>query len=112
MIQDTRSILRDVLLDKEAISGLQCLRSMKMILNKIFRGSRGRISNKKRSIVNVLSACILNSNNNQMSITEMGKQAGLSKRYTQFNKAKSFERARLIQEGDEKGFELIKPEKI
>jgi hypothetical protein len=48
MIQDTRSILRDVLLlDKEAIAGLQCLRSMKIILNKIFRGSSGKISNKK-----------------------------------------------------------------
>ena len=46
-----------------------------------------------------------------MSITEMGKQAGLSKPYIQFNKAKSFEKARLIQEGDEKGFELIEPEK-
>ncbi len=111
MIQDTRSILRDVLLDKEAIAGLQCLRLLKMILNKIFRGSRGRILNKKRLIVNVLSACILNSNNNQMSITEMGKQAGLSKHYIQFNKAKSFKKARLIQEGDEKGFELIEPEK-
>ncbi len=46
-----------------------------------------------------------------MSITEMGKQAGLSKCYIQLNKAKSFEKARLIQEGDEKGFELIELEK-
>ncbi len=112
MIQDTRLILRDVLLlDKEAIAGLQCLRSMKIILNKIFRGSSGRISNKKQLIVNVLSACILNSNNNQMSITEIGKQAGFSKTYIQLKKAKSFKKARLIQDGDEQGFELIKPEK-
>jgi hypothetical protein len=99
------------LLDKEAIAGLQCLRSMKIILNKIFRGSSGRISNKKQLIVNVLSACILNSNNNQMSITEIGKQAGFSKTYIQLKKAKSFKKARLIQDGDEQGFELIKPEK-
>jgi hypothetical protein len=41
----------------------------------------------------------------------MGKQADFSKTYIQFNKAKSFKKARLIQEGDEQGFELIKPEK-
>ena len=42
----------------------------------------------------------------------MGKHAGLSKHCIAYNKAKSFEKARLIQAGDEQGFEIIEPEKL
>jgi hypothetical protein len=47
MKDTTKSILSDVLFDKEAIAGVQCLRSMKLILNKLFRSHAGRISAKK-----------------------------------------------------------------
>ena len=59
-------------------------------------------------MVNVLSACILNGDEtNQLSVDKMGKQAGLSKGFIQYNKNKSAEKARLINKGDERGFELI-----
>jgi hypothetical protein len=111
MKETTKSILSDVLLDEEAIPGLLCLRSMKSILNKIFRSCAGRISVKKRIIVNTLMACILNKDKCTISTTSIGKHAGLSKHCISYNKAKSFQTARLIKAGDERGFKLIEPEK-
>jgi hypothetical protein len=61
--------------------------------------------------VNILMACILNEDDNTICTTAMGKHAGLSKHCISYNKAKSFQKARLIQAGDERGFELIEPEK-
>jgi hypothetical protein len=59
-------------------------------------------------MVNVLSACILNSEKtNQLSVNSMGTQAGLSKGFIRYNKDESIEKARLISEGDERGFKLI-----
>ena len=86
--EDTKSIIGIVGMDKETIAALQMLRSFKMMLNKIFRNCKwGRISNNKRAIVNVLSACILNGGEtNQLSVDKMGKQAGLLKGFTQYNK--------------------------
>ncbi len=61
IVEDTKSIIGDVVMDKEIIAALKCLRSMNMMLSKIFRScKRGRISNNKQAMVNVLSACILN----------------------------------------------------
>jgi len=60
IVKDTKSIIEDIVMDKEIIAALKCLRSMKMMLSNIFRScKRGRISNNKRAMVNVLSACIL-----------------------------------------------------
>ncbi len=85
------------------------LRSFKMMVSKIFRNCKWeRISNNKRAMVNVLSACILNGDKtNQLSVDKMGKQAGLSKGFIQYNKNKSAEKVRLISEGDERGFKLM-----
>ena len=75
MKDTTKSILREVLLDEEAIAGLLCLRSMKSIFNKILRSRAGRISVKRRIIVNTLLACILNEDNCALSKSKMGKHA-------------------------------------
>jgi hypothetical protein len=109
IVKDTKSIIEDIVMDKEIIAALKCLRSMKMMLSNIFRSCiQGRISNNKRAMVNVLSACILNDEvNNHLSASSMGKQAGLSKHFIHFNKSKSFEKARLISAGDKRGFEFI-----
>ncbi len=106
-----KSILSVVLLNEEAVAGLQCLWSMKLILNKIFRTSAGQISAKKKMIINVLMACILNKANNTISTAAMGKDAGLSKHCISYNKAKLFQKARLIQADNETGIELVAPEK-
>ena len=59
-------------------------------------------------MINVLSACTLNGDKtNQLSDNSMGKQAGLSKGFIWYNKDKSIKTARLINKGDERGFELI-----
>ena len=96
-------------MDKEIILALKCPRSMKMMLSKIFRSCNGgRISNNKRAMVNMLSACILNDEvTNHQSVASTGKQDGLSRQFIRTYKSKSFEKARLISEGDERGFELI-----
>ena len=109
IVKDTKSIIEDVVMDKEIIAALKCLRSMKMMLSNIFRSyKRGRISNNKQAMVNVLSACILNGEvTNHLSASSMGKQAGLSKHFIHSNKSKSFEKARLISVGDESGFKFM-----
>jgi hypothetical protein len=110
IIQDTQVIIGEVLSNNEAIAGLNCLQSMKTILSKIFRSQAGRISSNKRLVVNLLTACVMNGNDNQMSTSAMGKYASLSCNFIHKNKAKYFSNIRLIQEGDEKGFELIEQE--
>jgi hypothetical protein len=56
----------------------------------------------------MLSACILNDEvTNHQSVASTGKQDGLSRQFIRTYKSKSFEKARLISEGDERGFELI-----
>ena len=60
IIIDTEAFLGEVLPNKEAIAGLICLQSMKMILSKIFRSRRGQISSNKRQVVTLLTACIIN----------------------------------------------------
>jgi hypothetical protein len=62
IIADTKSIIGEVILDKEAVAGMQLLilRSMKKILKKIFQCSKGRIANNQRSYVNVCASLIYN----------------------------------------------------
>ncbi len=69
MVEDTKSIIGNVVMDNETIAALQILRSMKMMLSKIIRNCKwGRISNNKQAMINVLSACILNGDEiNQLS---------------------------------------------
>jgi hypothetical protein len=61
-------------------------------------------------MANILTACILNGDDNRQLYTA-GSQAGLSKGFIQYNKDKSAKKARLISEGDERGFESIEADK-
>jgi hypothetical protein len=49
IIEDTKYVLQDQLMTKEARAGMIMLRSMKSILKKILRYRLGRISNGQRS---------------------------------------------------------------
>ena len=108
IIADTKHVLQGVPLNKEAESGIVILRTMKKILKTIFSSSRGRIGNTQRAWVNVISMCLFSDlESSGTKPAQIGKMANLSygciKRYS----SKVFEKARLIQSGDKKGYELI-----
>ncbi len=45
ILDDTKSIIRDVILDNETVVAIQLLKTIKTILSKIFQCRKGRISN-------------------------------------------------------------------
>ena len=96
-------------ISEEARVGISLLRSLKSILQKILRGGRsGRISNAKRSFVNMVNACIHNCNDgNQLSMNAIGRQVGMHRSSISRSKIKSYNRVALIKSGDKKGYEFV-----
>jgi len=68
IIEDTKYVLQDQLMTKEARAGMTMLRSMKSIIKKKLRCSVGCISNGQQSFVYMMCACIHNcEDDNQLS---------------------------------------------
>jgi hypothetical protein len=109
VVDNTKSILHGVMLDKEAMAGIHILRTIKRTLRKMFSSSRGRITNKRKAWVNVISACIYNDITDLSNMTQraIGLQAGLSWHQTKRYSTRSLQKALLINLGDQKGYELI-----
>ncbi len=64
MVEDTKSIIGDIVMDKETVAALQILRSMKMMLSKIIRYCKwGRISNNKQAMNSGVAAAMSESAN-------------------------------------------------
>ncbi len=93
---------------KEARAGMIMPRSMKSILKKILRCRLGCISKGQKSFVNMVCACIHKcEDDNQLSVSAIGRQVEVSKMLVSHAKIKTYHQIALIVSGGKKGFEFI-----
>jgi hypothetical protein len=110
ILDDTKSIIKDALLENDTVAAIHLLKSIKTIVSKIFWCRSRRITIHQHSFLNVIAACICTltaEHDNQQSKKAVSNNLGISAQiFKEFNKQSS-KKAQLILSGEYKDHKII-----